>query len=188
MKTWENNLNMAVKLPVKHISAYSLILERGTILNKMVLDGKVAMTNENHDADMYKYTMDFLGRNNFNQYEVSNFALENYECNHNLHYWEYDDYLSLKKYNREIDLIGNAIRGKELLTKSQMRDEFILLALRSKGLSLDKLKSFSENWYFENKKNIDSFIDERYLEEKKGVLYCTNKGYMICDEIINKLL
>src|ERR1035437_3742218 len=38
---WRSNLIEAVKLPVKHISAYSLILEHGTILNKMVLDGKV---------------------------------------------------------------------------------------------------------------------------------------------------
>ncbi|MCK7521713.1 MAG: hypothetical protein MZV64_30515 [Ignavibacteriales bacterium] len=40
-KKWNKNLEQAIKLPIKHISAYSLILERGTILNKMVLDGKV---------------------------------------------------------------------------------------------------------------------------------------------------
>ncbi len=58
--TWKENLDIAVNLPINHISAYSLILERGTILNKMVLDGKIKMNNENHDADLYKYTMDYF--------------------------------------------------------------------------------------------------------------------------------
>ena len=40
-ESWSRNLEAAVSLPITHISAYSLILERGTILNKMVLDGKV---------------------------------------------------------------------------------------------------------------------------------------------------
>ena len=37
---WKKNLKTAVSLPINHISTYSLILERGTILNKLVLDGK----------------------------------------------------------------------------------------------------------------------------------------------------
>jgi oxygen-independent coproporphyrinogen-3 oxidase len=45
-KKWIKNLEQAIKLPIKHISAYSLILERGTILNKMVLDGKVKIADE----------------------------------------------------------------------------------------------------------------------------------------------
>ena len=48
---WLDNLKIAVGLPVKHISAYSLILERGTILNKMVLDGKVKIQDEDYDAE-----------------------------------------------------------------------------------------------------------------------------------------
>ncbi|MDX1701254.1 MAG: radical SAM family heme chaperone HemW, partial [Melioribacteraceae bacterium] len=92
--TWSDNLKKAIELPIKHISAYSLILEKGTILNKMVIDGKIKMTSENHDAELYKYTMEFLGENGFEQYEVSNFSRPTYECVHNLYYWEYKDYLS----------------------------------------------------------------------------------------------
>ena len=56
---WLLNLREAIRLPIQHISAYSLILERGTILNKMVLDGKVKIQDEDHDADLYKTTIDF---------------------------------------------------------------------------------------------------------------------------------
>lgn len=205
--TWEENLDIAVNLPINHISAYSLILERGTILNKMVLDGKIKMNNENHDADLYKYTMDFLEANNFVQYEISNFAKDGSECKHNLYYWQYKDYLSfgtaahsfvngkrwwnfssLKTYIAEIEKKGNAVRGEELISKNQMLDEIIMLGLRSKGLDLGLVKSFSPDWYFEKKNIINSFIKESYLKESNSILSCTKSGYMICDEIINKLL
>jgi oxygen-independent coproporphyrinogen-3 oxidase len=206
-ETWKNNLEIAVALPIKHISTYSLILERGTILNKMVLDGKVKMNSENYDAELYEYTMNFLEKNYFNQYEISNFAKDGYECKHNLYYWQYKDYLSfgtsshsfangkrwwnyssLKQYIAEIKKSGVAVRGEEILTENQMVDEIVMLGLRSNGLILDELKKYSSNWYFEKKNIINSFINESYLEEKNGILRCTKKGYMICDELINKLI
>lgn len=206
-ETWKNNLEIAVALPIKHISTYSLILERGTILNKMVLDGKVKMNSENYDAELYEYTMNFLEKNYFNQYEISNFAKYGYECKHNLYYWQYKDYLSfgtashsfangkrwwnyssLKKYIAEVKKSGAAVRGEEILTENQMVDEIVMLGLRSNGLNLDELKKYSSNWYFEKKNIINSFINESYLEEKNGILRCTKKGYMICDELINKLI
>jgi oxygen-independent coproporphyrinogen III oxidase len=206
-KTWMENLEIAVNLPIKHISAYSLILEKGTILNKLVLDRKVEMASENYDAELYEYTMNFLDKNGFNQYEISNFAKANFECLHNKYYWEYKDYLgfgtaahsfvqgerwwnfsSLKKYISEIKLNRNAKRGFEILTNEQKLEEFVMLGLRSKGINLDELKFYSQNWYIENKEIINSFISEKYLMKTNNNLACTQKGYMICDEIISKLI
>lgn len=207
LEAWKHNLEIATDLPIKHISAYSLILEKGTILNKMVLDGKVKMTNENHDADLYNYTMDFLEKKGFGQYEISNFSKPNFECKHNLYYWQYKDYLSfgtaahsfvngkrwwnfssLKKYVNEIDLYGHAIRGSEILDNSQMLDETIMLGLRSTGIKLEKLKTYSPDWYIGKQKMINEFVDDDFLKFENGKLVCTQKGFMICDEIINKLL
>ncbi len=92
-KKWNKNLEQAVKLPIKHISAYSLILERGTILNKMVLDGKVKIADEDYDAELYQSTIDFITSNGFYQYEVSNFTKPGFECIHNNAYWHYKDYI-----------------------------------------------------------------------------------------------
>ncbi len=204
---WEDNLKQAIQLPVKHISAYSLILERGTILNKLVLDGKVKMTSENHDADLYKFTMEFLTDNNFLQYEVSNFAKEGYECKHNLYYWEHKDYLgfgtaahsfvegkrwwnfsSLKKYAGEIHQNNTAVRGYETLNSYQILNEIIMLGLRSKGIDLNLVNKYNKNWYFEKKEIINSFIDESYISQKNNILKCTKKGYLICDELISQII
>ena len=207
-KIWMNNLTTAVSLPINHISAYSLILEKGTILNKMVLDGKVKMNSENHDADLYNYTIDFLEKNNFTQYEVSNFAQNGFECVHNKYYWEYKDYLSfgtsahsfvdgvrwwnyssLKMYIDKINVNGNAKRGEEKIEYSQMIDEYIMLSLRSGGLKLNELKEkFSVNWYIKREERIEKFVAEKFLILENNLLRCTSKGYAVCDEIITKLL
>jgi len=206
-KIWEENLNIAVDLPIQHISAYSLILERGTILNKMVLDGKVSMPTENHDSELYQFTMDYLSKNSFEQYEVSNFAKTGYECKHNLNYWNHNDYLSfgtgahsfvngkrwwnyssLKKYIYEVEQNEHAVRGSEVLNNAQIFDEFVMLGLRSKGINLKKVFEYNKNWYFEKTEIINSFIKESYLTEDRGIIKCTAKGYLICDELISQLL
>lgn len=205
---WKNNLEVAVSLPITHISAYSLILEKGTILNKLVLGGKVKLEDEQLDVENYKFCMDYLSQNGFIQYEVSNFAKNGFECKHNLYYWEYNDYLSfgtsahsfikghrwwnyssLKKYIYEITINGNAKRGEEKLSSSQMLDEYIMLSLRSKGIDIKRLsENFGNNWFDSKKNVINDYISNKYLIHENQRIKCTPKGYIVCDEIINQLL
>jgi oxygen-independent coproporphyrinogen III oxidase len=205
---WENNLKQAIQLPIKHISAYSLILEHGTILNKMVLDGKVKMQDINHDADLYEYTIDFFTQHGFAQYEVSNFCLPNYECVHNNAYWRYQDYLSfgtsahsfingkrwwnISSTRFYIDAINkkmSAIAGEELLTNEQMLNEYVMLALRSSGLNIAELQNkFGNAWLEKNYQLLESLKEENFLQEKKSFFSFTPKGYILCDEIITRFI
>ncbi|MEJ2103550.1 MAG: radical SAM family heme chaperone HemW [Ignavibacteriaceae bacterium] len=159
-KKWIKNLEQAVKLPIKHISAYSLILERGTILNKMVLDGKVKISDEDYDAELYQTTINFLVNNGFYQYEVSNFSQSGYECIHNNAYWHYIDYFgfgtsahsftnnkrwwnysSLKMYIDHINKFGSAVAGEETISSIKALDEFVMLELRSSGLDTKRFEN-----------------------------------------------
>lgn len=38
---------------------------------------------------------DFLEENGMRRYEISNYALEGFECQHNLVYWNYGNYLGV---------------------------------------------------------------------------------------------
>jgi len=203
---WLKNLSEAVKLPIKHISAYSLILERGTILNKMVLDGKVKISGSDFDAELYETTIQFLSDNNFLQYEVSNFCMPGFECRHNLSYWRYRDYIgfgpsahsfvgdrrwwnysALNYYLRNIDKENNAIRGGENLSKLEKLEEYILLTLRSNGLDLKELNNmFGSEWIDSNSEFISELIKDGYLIRKNNFLKFTAKGYSLCDEILLK--
>lgn len=208
---WIKNLEQAVKLPIKHISAYSLILERGTILNKMVLDGKVKIADEDYDAELYETTIEFLTSNGFYQYEVSNFANPGFECLHNNAYWHYNDYFgfgtsahsfldgkrwwnlsSLKMYIDKIEESGDAIAGSEIISSEKAMDEYIMLDLRSSGLNLNmfinRFGNQGTEWlknkypYFELLKN------QNFVMINDAKIKLTDKGYAICDEILAEIL
>ena len=201
---WRKNLEEAIKLPIKHISAYSLILEQGTILNKMVLDGKVKMQDIEHDADLYEFTIDFLISNGFEQYEVSNFAKPGFQCVHNNAYWHYKEYLSFgtsahsfangkrwwnlsstRFYIDAMNKRGNAIAGEENLSREQMLDEYVMLGLRSSGLDLDMLEhKFGNNWFERNKNVIAEYIAQKLISLTNGKLVLTVKGFVVCDELL----
>ncbi len=205
---WESNLSLAVKLPITHISAYSLILERGTILNKMVIDGKVKIQDDDYDADLYEICLDFMEENNFNQYEVSNFAKERFECIHNNAYWRYKDYLSfgtsshsymngkrwwnyssLKRYIYEIEINNNAVANFENINKKQMLDEYIMLALRSKGLNVNEFRNmFGDNWLKDKSGYLSQLRDKKFILITDDYIRLTKSGYALCDEILSNIL
>ncbi|MEI7812088.1 MAG: radical SAM family heme chaperone HemW [Ignavibacteria bacterium] len=205
---WKNNLETVVSLPVTHISAYSLILERGTILNKLVLDGKIKLQDSSCDADIYEMTMDFLGSCGFRQYEVSNYSLDGFECRHNKACWQYRDYLSfgpsahsfangkrwwnyssLKKYISEINLHGVAVADYEILTDEQMLNEYVMLAMRSGGLNITGLKQkFGDDWINKKSRYLQSFEERGFLLISHDTIQLTSKGYALCDEILARIL
>lgn len=205
---WLSNLQKAVELPVKHISAYSLIIEEGTKLNHMVRDGIVKMNKGDYDAEIYELTIDFLRKYKFNQYEVSNYAKNGYECRHNLAYWNYREYLSfgtsshsfmegkrwwnvssLSKYLKMIHIAGNAVDGYEDLTKDQMLSEFVMLALRSNGLDTKQVREkFGNKWIDEKYSYLHSLQKRGLLYINNDIIQLTSKGYALCDEILEKIL
>ncbi len=205
---WLSNLKQAIQLPIKHISTYSLILERGTILNKMVLDGKVKMQSDDHDADLYETTIDFLTQNGFYQYEVSNFTKPGYECKHNNAYWQYKDYLgfgtsahsfldgkrwwnysSLKRYIDEINTNGNAVANHEELSPEEFHNEYVMLALRSSGIKLNNYKNtFGDNWLTKNYSYLKKLENENFILFDDSNIKLTKKGYAVCDEILQNIL
>lgn len=203
---WTNNLEIACSLPVQHISAYSLILEKGTILNKMVLDGKVKIQEDDYDADLYEITIDYLEQKGFMQYEVSNFAKPGYECLHNNAYWRYKNYLgfgtsahsfinnkrwwnfsSLKMYKAQIEAKGSAEANHEIITPEESIEEYIMLALRSYGIELTDLeKRFGKEWLNRNNEYLQLLNGNNLVVIKNDWIKLTKRGYAICDEIISK--
>lgn len=204
---WQSNLEKAVGLPITHISAYSLILEKGTILNKMVLDGKVTMQDSDHDADLYEMTIDYLIKNKFEQYEVSNFCLPGFECKHNNAYWRYKEYLgfgtsahsfvngkrwwnysSLNFYLEKMKT-DNPVAGEETLTSEQIHEEYFMLAMRSKGLDINEYNNrFGNDWLEKKKDEINKYAADGFLVIENNFIKFTSQGYALCDEIIAKLL
>lgn len=97
-------LQKVVWLKPNHISAYSLIIEKGTPFYERYKFDAVrqeagmpteVLPHEDEVYRIYKMTQDYLKRAGYVQYEISNFAQPGYECEHNIGYWTRRNYLGL---------------------------------------------------------------------------------------------
>ncbi|MDO4178490.1 MAG: radical SAM family heme chaperone HemW [Phascolarctobacterium sp.] len=93
LKSLESTLEAITQTNIEHLSAYSLILEEGTPLEKLVSSGKLVLPDEDVTADMYDYVQSFLPSQGYKRYEVSNYARSGGESAHNMVYWAYHPYI-----------------------------------------------------------------------------------------------
>ena len=88
-----SSLNKVIKLDLNHISIYSLILEKGTKLEKMIIRGDMEMIDEELERKMYWDTKRILEAEGYIHYEISNFAKPGFMSKHNLSCWEQKEYI-----------------------------------------------------------------------------------------------
>ena len=104
MKSYVNSLERVTALHPEHISAYSLIIEEGTLFYERYgeadarrrvegADRRHLLPTEEEERRMYELTQEILEKNGYRRYEISNYALPGYECRHNITYWKRGDYL-----------------------------------------------------------------------------------------------
>ena len=90
---WENNLKLAVSLPVDHISAYHLTFEPGTVFDHWRKKKRLVPVHEEESVHLYKILREQLEEAGFDHYEISNFARDDKRSEHNQLYWSGDPYL-----------------------------------------------------------------------------------------------
>jgi oxygen-independent coproporphyrinogen-3 oxidase len=202
-ESWNKNLELAVSLGLKHLSAYSLIFEEGTPLFNLRESGKVNEADIELEAKMYEHTINFFESNGFTQYEISNFAKENFECRHNLKYWTHQEYIAfgpsassyvdnhrwtnVKNLNLYITSVNegkDVYEFKEFIDRQTAKNEFIFLGLRSTGINLTSFKKkFGNDFFTKYKKPIDILTSTGFASLDKNYFRLTSKGYIVCDEI-----
>ncbi len=149
-------LDRVTALEPEHISAYSLILEEGTPLEKEVSSGRLSRPDEETDRQIYALTAQKLLISGYKRYEISNYSREGYECRHNLAYWTGKDYIGIGCAAHSLQ---NGIRSRRssnlteymthpdpcesiALTKKDRYEEFIMLRLRlTEGFSFRQCAS-----------------------------------------------
>jgi oxygen-independent coproporphyrinogen III oxidase len=207
MDSWKHNMDKAISLGTQHISAYSLIFEKGTMLYSMRDKGEVNSADLDLEQEMYEYTMEHLEANGYRQYEISNYAKPGYECRHNLKYWTLEEYIAfgpsassyignqrwtnIKNIGRYIELVESGKHAYdfiETIDKDTSITEHIMLGLRSKGVSFKDFKQ-KHNIDFTQRYSapIDTLIKNGYAVKDDAKLSLTRKGYAVCDEIVASL-
>lgn len=99
-----NTLQQVIRLKPQHISAYTLMIEKGTpFYDKYKFDAvrqeagiqTQVLPDEDESYRMYKLTGQALARAGYERYEISNYAKPGYACRHNIGYWTRENYLGL---------------------------------------------------------------------------------------------
>ena len=205
---WKQELAIALKLHVQHISAYGLTYEEGTVLQQKATAGTIEPTGDEKMNEMYDILVDTLQAAGYEQYEVSNFALQGFRSAHNSAYWNGTPYLGLGPAAHSFDGMARqwninslndyicAIRqGKtcfenETLTTENRYNEYIMLSLRTvAGINLQQLEeSFGTKYLNHCTGQAESYLNSGCLVLKNGHLAATRKGIKILNLITEELL
>ncbi len=94
-KTWLDDLKVASRYPLAHISCYNLVLEEKCPLYQKKKLKKSYILEDNILADMYKTAVSFLKEQGLERYEVSNFSRNGFQCRHNLNYWQNNPFFGI---------------------------------------------------------------------------------------------
>ena len=92
VETFRDTMYTILQRHLSHISAYSLIEEEGTPLERLVASGKITLPDEDISCEMYEMTTEVLEQAGLQRYEISNYAKPGQESLHNIVYWHYEPY------------------------------------------------------------------------------------------------
>ena len=187
LRSWSNSLKLIIKSGATHISAYNLTLEPDTPL------GKIYSEQDLPDGyKFYRYAQWLLAKKNFAQYEISNFALKNFECLHNKLYWQQENVLalgpaasgyidglryknpeSLSEYYKNLNNFKNIFASSEVLDLKDKAVECAILNLRTReGINkINFINKFGED-LFNKIKNILLGLPENlfYIDDERIAL------------------
>ncbi len=179
----KKDFDLALSLPINHLSAYSLTIEEGT---KFFNKSNIKIDDEELSYKIFEY----LKKNGFTQYEISNFAkTKEAESKHNYGYWQHKEYLGIgagavgyKNFYRYYSLknieeyiITPTKYEIEQLSNEDIKVEKTLLGFRcSIGV---ELSIFTKD----ELKKINYLIEENKLTFENNRVF--NKNFLLADEL-----
>ena len=193
--------NFLDKFPLQHISAYFLTLEEDTKLETRVLNNELPDPDDIGPEEMLAVQA-VLKERGFEHYEISNYAQSGYRCQHNMIYWNQENYLGFgPSAVGTIDGVRKSMVAElsswlshddqviEKLDKIDLRNEYLMLHLRllKDGLNLDSLAQaygIQSKAFFEQ---VDSLVKSGELEQKNQILRLTQKGLIYANSVISEL-
>ena len=207
IRQWQQNVEMALSLQVKHLSAYALTVEPHTALAKKVQIGEIALLDEEEVAKQYHLLCDHMKLSGFDHYELSNFGKPEFYSRHNTSYWNGTPYLgigpsahSFDGLTRQWNIANNTQYGKQLtagnawyeweeLEESDRFNEYLMTGLRTaKGISLTTIDTrFGD--YRSNKlmQDAQNYLECGRLQLDDDRIFIPEQEWLISDRIISDL-
>lgn len=214
MESYEDTLSKVLALEPEHISAYSLILEEGTVFYDWYEKGKLdrgawKLPSEEEEYAMGELTIQRLAEAGMHRYEISNYAKSGKECRHNLGYWDRVEYLGIgagssslikgerfdhirdrKAYIEKIRNGEPILIDREILSVESQMEEFMYLGLRKiEGVS----RTDFQNYFGKNVDDVygeilDKLEEEQLLEFSGDRIRLTHRGMDVSNCVLAEFL
>lgn len=211
-----DSLYQVLKLKPEHISAYSLIIEKGTPFYELYRFDAVrqeagmqteSLPTEEEEYQTTKMTQHILKEAGYHWYEVSNFAKPGYECRHNIGYWKRVDYLGVGlgasslidnvRYSNTRDLYtylsvpaDSLHEAAEQITRNGQMEEFMFLGLRMRdGFYRDEFtQAFGIPIEAVYGDALNHLQQEELLLKREGRIYLTDKGMDLNNYVVAQFM
>ena len=208
LKEWESNLDFSFSFDIKHLSAYHLTFEEGTVFGKMLEKGMISEIDEDDSAAQFNLLVEKAESAGFIQYEISNFGKPGFFSIHNSNYWKQVCYLGLgpsahsfngysrqwnvrdlKGYIKSVNAGKSFFESEELDTKTRF-NEYIMTSLRTMwGIDLEYVEGMFEKEGYDYVMNLaGKFKNYGLMKLEKKSLVLTNQGKLISDNIISEFM
>lgn len=207
----KNSIEQVNLLQPNHISVYSLIVEEGTKLKKLIDEGKLTLPDEELERQMYWYVKNKLEQNGYNHYEISNFAKIGKESKHNQNCWKQKQYIGLGlaahsyvseiRYSNTENLetyLQNIHNGKleknriiqERQNLEDTQKEFMMLGLRMiEGISIcDFKEKFGTNPLYVFRNELNRLVSEGLIEVDLDRIRLTNRGLDLANVVFEEFI
>lgn len=207
-KDWESNLDFSFSFDIKHLSAYHLTFEKGTVFGKMLEKGDISEIDEDDSNAQFNSLIEKAESAGFIQYEISNFGKPGYFSLHNSNYWKQVSYIGLgpsahsfngysrqwnirdvKGYIKAINTGMEFFESEDLGTKIRF-NEYIMTSLRTMwGIDLEYVEKMFEKEGYDYVVNLATkYRNYGMMKQEKNSLVLTNQGKMISDNIISEFM
>jgi len=192
------DLQTAVYYQPDHLSWYQLTIEQNTLFYHQK---PAHLPNDDLQWTIQTAGQRYLAEQGYQQYEISAYAKPGQQCQHNLNYWKFGDYLGigagahakiteatnitrLTKQRHPQSYIQNRQANITTLTPQQASLEFMINALRL-------VEGFMEQEFIENTglnlAYIENPLQQAYtkgwLIKEKGRIYPTDTGKRFLDDL-----
>jgi oxygen-independent coproporphyrinogen-3 oxidase len=204
---WEQNLDKVSELGINHLSSYALTVEQKTVLAHMIRKGDVQEPDEEKMARHFMLLQQWAESNEFEAYEISNYARQGHRAVHNTAYWQNKPYLgagpSAHSYNglsRRWNIANNALYIKnihagaayfetETLSAENKYNEYVMTSLRTIwGSDLQFIAAqFGKDYAEHFSRSAAEYLEQGLLLNQGNCVILSRTGKLLADHIIAEL-
>jgi len=204
-----NDVEQAISLNPTHISYYQLTIEPNTSFYRQ----PPRLPDSQASWEIQQTGVDLLTKHGYQQYEVSAYAKNGYQCAHNTNYWQFGDYLGIgagahqkltmnsqnsifrcekpkhpQQYMRHMNNKNSSMQI-QTLTEQDIIFEFMLNALRLKdGFTKQQFELHTSLSIEKINVPLQALITEGLLVMSNERIHCSDRGYGFLDDVLQSWL